>query len=347
MRLPAGQCDEWVSFVLPLDIFSERGIQQGHQQLAYNQLRSFVLGFDFSRVLDWWVLVHPMKVAETTAWFRDLCEREALCPPVRVLDETVLVPEFDTLPMNGWQKQQLLKLAVATILDTEYYLVLDSDVLCLGPASVADLFDEHCRAYNTPWYNQVTLAGGLTDRHPRWARFSARVLQLPFDGNLSGPDPFLIGLTPVTLRRSIVLDMAAYIEQLYGFNWRIKLMEPMAFLRVYKWTEFFLYYIFATRGSSVNLWTTYHRPRQLVHPPIWERAQLELWNPRAVANETGIFFFIQGNLGLSPADIWSMTRRLLPDAPLTASASRPRTPSEYDGLAVLRARNTILDHRRQ
>lgn len=50
---------------------------------------------------------------------------------INVLPETKIVPElqfFTTL--NGWRKQQIIKLAIADWVNSDFYLTLDADVVC-------------------------------------------------------------------------------------------------------------------------------------------------------------------------------------------------------------------------
>ncbi len=40
---------------------------------------------------------------------------------------------------GGWRKQQLLKIAIANLVENEFYLTLDADVICLKPLDESKL----------------------------------------------------------------------------------------------------------------------------------------------------------------------------------------------------------------
>lgn len=57
-----------------------------------------------------------------------------------VIPESSLVPEFKIFPKTrGWFKQQLIKMAIAEKIETDFYLTLDADVICVKPVIFSDL----------------------------------------------------------------------------------------------------------------------------------------------------------------------------------------------------------------
>jgi hypothetical protein len=50
--------------------------------------------------------------------------------PIRVIGESEWLPGMNQLPIRGWYKQQLVKLAAHPVINSEFYLTLDADVLC-------------------------------------------------------------------------------------------------------------------------------------------------------------------------------------------------------------------------
>lgn len=57
---------------------------------------------------------------------------------VKVISEDRLCPSIKGT--SGWHKQQILKLAAARLVSSDYYLVLDADVLLKRPMRLRDLF---------------------------------------------------------------------------------------------------------------------------------------------------------------------------------------------------------------
>jgi len=59
--------------------------------------------------------------------------------PHRVLDENEVCPEFKTIPFDGYKKQMALKLAISGFVNTDYYLIVDPDVILYRKSSFEDL----------------------------------------------------------------------------------------------------------------------------------------------------------------------------------------------------------------
>jgi len=73
-----------------------------------------------------------------------------------------LIPETKFLKIQGWYLQQLIKLAIAEHIKTDFYLTLDADVICVKPVYFSDLVKDGCAVYtagnnskykNTFWYS--------------------------------------------------------------------------------------------------------------------------------------------------------------------------------------------------
>src|SRR5262249_29972582 len=94
--------------------------------------------------------------------------RAAMTEPIRRAAGALrieIVPEGRWVPdmasfwqLPGWYKHQLVKIAAAQFVDTDYYLTLDADVICTRPTTAAAL-----------------LPGGKAacfviekDEHPKW-----------------------------------------------------------------------------------------------------------------------------------------------------------------------------------
>lgn len=101
-----------------------------------------------------------------------------------VLPESRVAPELASArDVTGWYKQQLLKLAMASHLQSDFYLTLDADVIVARPVEMYDLVVQGraiCHRY----------AG---DNHRRWYRWTQRVLRLRRSGWVHGVTPVMMG----------------------------------------------------------------------------------------------------------------------------------------------------------
>jgi hypothetical protein len=136
---------------------------------------------------------------------------------------------FKSQPVRGWILQQLVKLGVGEYIESENYLMLDSDVTFIRPLDPACFFDEdknlalHC----VPGVGQTAM-------HARWHQTSAKLLGLP-PSNYFGAN--YIG-NMVTWRRDILLKMYRHIENTTGMPWM------QAVCRQWHLSEYILYGIY-------------------------------------------------------------------------------------------------------
>ncbi len=102
-------------------------------------LKSFVKQFNPDDLQDFIVICPDSDIAAlsemSTGILRD-CRH-------RILSDWKTFPEIaqsvNAAHVNGWVTQQLIKLAVAKYVTSEYYVTLDSDILCVKPFSYASL----------------------------------------------------------------------------------------------------------------------------------------------------------------------------------------------------------------
>lgn len=143
---------------------------------------------------------------------------------------------------ENWYKQQIIKLNMDGIIETEYYLVLDSDIFLTKSFSYSDMF------YN----NKIKMSsekfckGNISDFavNPSWWEASCKVLNYDVK-NLYERD--LMSATPQILITSVVKEL---IQRLINIDryWPRLICE-------YKCTEFTLYYIHLLQTKKENLYT--------------------------------------------------------------------------------------------
>jgi hypothetical protein len=104
---------------------------------------------------------------------------------VQILPESQLIPYLREAPRgNGWWKQQALKLEAHSIVETDFYLVLDADCLVVRPVEYGDLVRDGRGLVHLEGEE-----GSLSTE--QWYRHSSKVLSLSNPGRLVGLTPFL------------------------------------------------------------------------------------------------------------------------------------------------------------
>ncbi len=202
-----------------------------------------------------------------------------------VVPETEVVPELAGSKVKGWYKQQLVKLAMADRVTSDYYLLFDADVICARPIRRHDLFRQG-KAYCHRYQNS---------NHACWYHWAERVLELPRSG-------WVHGVTPTILSREAVQELAAHLNrqsprpgrfwpklwaQLPAWaggprpwrsdhedagRWRRVLLDSLP------WTEYSLYFTFL---EATGRFERYHIPvkRSLCGDCIWRTGSFADWNP--------------------------------------------------------------------
>lgn len=115
-------------------------------------------------------------------------------------------------PIRGWLVQQLVKLAVAELLDADVLVHADSDVVLVRRFDVSSLVDRegHVRLCVDPDDIDARLP-----RHVRWHRNAERLLRIP-----SAPLPlpnFITSLVP--WRRDNAVALLRQVERTTGRHW--------------------------------------------------------------------------------------------------------------------------------
>jgi len=159
----------------------------------------------------------------------------------------------------GYRLQMLLKLAVALLVETPFYLTLDLDVFMTRPTTREGFFvDGRALIQGEGW------AGGKTQHRAQWWAAAEQVLKtgptccytqdLATCGNACDPLRLQprpsIGVTPALLSVRISMALQAEIESLYAtmapLRWDAILIS---LLRENDWTEYTLYWTFACKSK--------------------------------------------------------------------------------------------------
>jgi hypothetical protein len=240
----------------------------------------------------------------------------------KIIPETAVVPEFKLFKnYPGWNKQQLIKLAAAEIVETDFYLTLDADIICVRPTSFSDLVKDG-RAY--------CFKHGLersAEMFKQWYRDAERVLKI-------NHAEYHHDVTPAVLSREGMLRLHKHLARISrnsrtGFNKRdllrrgvtvlAKFIPKMSFadwrlylLRSGQWTEYSLYYAFL---EAFDLFEKYHflLDSRISGNSVWEIDQYDSWDPASsfLGERTFYFSVIQSNTGINPDEIWEKVRPYL------------------------------------
>jgi hypothetical protein len=240
----------------------------------------------------------------------------------KIIPETAVVPEFKLFgDYPGWNKQQLIKLAAAEIVETDFYLTLDADIICVQPTSFSDLVKDG-RAY--------CFKHGLersAEMFKQWYRDAERVLKIDHA-------EYHHDVTPAVLSREAMLMLHEHLarasrDSRTGFSKRdllcrgvavlVKFIPKMSFakcrlylLRSGQWTEYSLYYAFL---EAYDLFEKYHflLDNRISGNSVWEIDQYDSWDPENSFLGTRSFYFsvLQSNTRIDPDEIWDKVRPCL------------------------------------
>jgi Family of unknown function (DUF6492) len=255
----------------------------------------------------------------------------------RVIPESSLVPEFKIFrgsrfsffkSVPGWFRQQMIKLAIADHITTDFYLTLDADVICTKPTHFQDLVKE---------------GRGVCFIHPAekntqadWYGWAEHVLKLK-----SRHRDRLHNVTPAVLSKQAIFELRDYLSQTYRnltFP-RTKRDFRAAVLKVYTyflppnsphrrqllnwksylsvcvpWTEYGLYYIFLEETDRFN---QYHIQVEdclyAEEDSVWYPTDFETWDVAKVfrPDSNHCFVVVQSWLNLAVDRVWQKVDRYL------------------------------------
>lgn len=186
-----------ISFVLLIKIHSHHDYNE-LDRLKNIQLKSFRKFLDLALLRDFFIVASAGDIEV----IRD--DLKSSYPEFPF----VFVPEEELCPSilwgSGWNKQMILKLAVASLVETDYYLTLDTDVFLTRKLTQENLLEQGKLVYQRE--NPAT--------HRKWWSSSARMLK--FDPDRVTGQPFAMGVTPEYLVTDVCRRLQAEIQSLHG-----------------------------------------------------------------------------------------------------------------------------------
>ncbi len=250
----------------------------------------------------WWVVVPDRDFGPLS--------QEIAGHPFVVLPESRVVPEFERVRVRGWNKQQLIKLAMAEHVRTDYYLTLDADVIIARPVQWSDFFVAG-RALCHRYPGKV---------HQNWNRWAQRVLRLP-------RSRWVHGVTPVLLSRDGVRSLAAYLDSRWprpGYFWHTMTVPLEHYFSRHRpatprhdgfasgrwrkmllaslpWTEYSLYFAYLEATDQFDRYHE-HTSHSLYGPSVWRGNTLDHWDLRQAGIRQRPFLIVQSKTGI-PAEL--------------------------------------------
>jgi hypothetical protein len=159
-----------------------------------------------------------------------------------VINEEDIIPSEDYglfKKRKGWFRQQIVKMYISRRVKTEFYICLDSDLLCIKPTSYDDLIKNGKPGLNVESKNL----------HAYWWKQAQKVLKLPdshySEGMSSSTNIFITKET---------LGLIDYIEKTYKKSFSRALLNwfwTNSYIFRRQWTEYKLYWSYIEfRGKT-------------------------------------------------------------------------------------------------
>ena len=206
-------------------------------------LSSFIQRFDQSNLSTFFIICPPEDTIPLSTLLASLTSdtRYKLVSELDVCPDIRMFMAQAAGEINGWRVQQILKLAIAEVVPSEYYVTLDSDILCVSPFSFHALI-RNGRALT----NVETLSDyrRLYDSDFSRKEAARKLLRYKRSAALLGytrPASLLkrfYGETPVVMHTPNVLKMSEHLNERYRRPWSHTLASEGG------WTEYSLYFQF-------------------------------------------------------------------------------------------------------
>lgn len=204
--------------------------------------------------------------------------------PIEIIDEKTLIPKLKDHPFaRGWIKQQLIKLGIANICKTPFFITFDADVFCTKPLD-ADSLLPGGKAMLQPFH-----------RYRKWWRSSANILET--DPRLDAPG---MAVTPAILAtavcRELISDLSNethWIDRLLSKRSKFSLHRLMGSHQNYSWSEYALYYLYLEKNNLINKYHCIVNNSMISSKSIWtDVTKIDDWDAEFVFKRDSAFFCV-------------------------------------------------------
>jgi hypothetical protein len=242
---------EQLSFVLPLT-FHETGLPTGSWRQSPDEgatirtrllLQSFVKYFNQNDLLEFFIVCPGRDISCASALLSSITRN----PRYKVLAEPDVCPDIKeaidskTGKVDGWRAQQLIKLAMAAHVSSEFYVTLDSDILCVRPSSYSALSRDGKAITNIEtigdYHRLYEKSFAERECRIKASRYKLSAEVIGYRRPRASIDRFY-GETPVVLCAKSVRGLVNYLEARFQRRWSLTLAQTAG------WTEYNLYFQF-------------------------------------------------------------------------------------------------------
>lgn len=211
-------------------------------------MKSFLINFNIND-LEIFLIICPNKDITN---IKTLLSALTTDNRFKIVDENEICPQLNVKSqdrfISGWYIQQILKLVIAKYIKTDFYLTLDSDVICktkfnrstIVPSGKALLNIETLNDYHELYINSFATK--------EWAIKNNRLRLSSILLNYQRKNRFTqqsYGETPVLMHTQSVLGLLEELAYLYR-DWIIVL------LRISGWTEYTLYFQYLEKHELID-----------------------------------------------------------------------------------------------
>lgn len=187
------------SIVLPTKLVD---LEYDLERLFEINLKSLDLYFDASQLAEV-IIVAPEDDLKSIA---RRAKAQSLKLKLRLVDDVELCPCFAHMGGAGWFRQQVIKIAAASIVRSKYYITSDDDVFMTRHTGINDLI----------FSGRVIMSYIPLSSHPYFFRSSSAVLDLPLEA--FGWDEFVMNQTPEIVITEHMLGVQKEIEKIWGVS---------------------------------------------------------------------------------------------------------------------------------
>ena len=272
--------------VLPIAVHAQRN------QLDYQRLQLLLYSLRIKEAYKWLEQLYLVTPDSQTKSLENFCQNIDFIK-IKILGEEELFPECQQCisnRFNNYRKQMLIKIGIAKTIETEFFLTLDSDIICLQKITPDKLIVDGKAIMD---YQYKSFYHG-------WWESSAEILSAPLENNTHG-----MSVTLAILSRTICEYLIEEVENKYQQNWILALMAMERQGQFRFWTEYTLYFLCAQKKNCL---TKYHLDNldekniPLIDPnyTVWLASEIEkLEKLNQLPPPSGLFAVLQGGSGIS------------------------------------------------
>jgi hypothetical protein len=227
--------------------------------------------------------------------------------PIYLIPESVLLNHTNPDPRKfHYHIQMMLKLSVASIVRTKFYLVFDSDIIVRRPTIWTNFFRDE-----KAFYNQDGQVYDMDPSHDelwfRWYNGGEKMLQVA-NSSLS---TYKFGVTPAILATDISLSVIRRLEVLYPqYSWQDKLLRME-----HPWSEYTLYRVMAHEAKTFDVYHTLGPDSPFYgKSSVWLKDGVQSWNASTAfeSPDTGAsFIVVQSSTNINPSDVWGRVAKYI------------------------------------